>query len=86
MQRISVYIPEETKMRIRLTAKAESKAESEVVRAALKEGLKKIHPVSRSANALLELSRLAEQLPSQPGKPKDVSKNHDYYAWGGKKR
>lgn len=85
MQRISVYIPDDTKKKISITAKAKNQGESEVIRQALSAGLKKIHPASASAKALLELSKMAEQLPDQPGKPKDLSSKHDYYAWGGKK-
>lgn len=83
MQRISVYIPEETKKRINLAAKAKNKAESEIIRDALKHGLEVVHPVSSSAQALVNLARLAEQIPTEPGGPSDVSINHDYYAWGG---
>lgn len=85
MQRISVYIPDDTKNRIGITAKAKNKDESEIIRQALSEGLKIIHPVSASGKALLELSEMADQLPDQPGKPKALSQNHDYYAWGGRK-
>lgn len=85
MQRMSVYIPDDTKKRISIAAKAKNKDESEIIRQALGEGLKIIHPVSTSGKALLKLSKMAEQLPDQPGKPKDLSKNHNYYAWGGKK-
>lgn len=85
MQRISVYIPDDTKKRISITAKAKNQEESEIIRQALNEGLKKIHPISTSAKALLELSKMAEKLPSQPDAPRDVSQNLDYYAWGGEK-
>lgn len=86
MQRISVYIPDDTKKRITITAKAKSKEESEIIRQALSEGLKIIHPVSTSAKSLLELAKMAEQLPSKPNAPKDISTNLDYYAWGEPKK
>lgn len=86
MQRISVYIPVDTKKRISITAKAKNQEESEVIRRALDEGLKKIHPIATSAKALLELAKLAEQLPDQPGKPKNLSQDHDFYAWGGQQK
>lgn len=86
MQRISVYIPDETKKRINLAAKAKNKAESEIIRDALDKGLQSVYPKSKSITALLELARLAEQIPTETGEPRDVSVNHDYYAWGGEKR
>ena len=85
MQRISVYIPEETKRRINLAAKAKSKAESEIIRDALDEGLKKIYSPASSAQALLDLAKLAEKIPTKGKVPKDLIENLDYYTWGGKK-
>lgn len=86
MQRISVYIHEDTKRRINLVAKAKSKVEAEIIRDALDKGLNVIHPPYASAQALLDLAKLAEKIPTPAGAPRDVSINHDYYAWGGKKR
>lgn len=86
MQRISVHISDETKQRINLAVRAKGKMESEIIRDALEQGLRVIHPKSSSAQALINLAKLAEQLPSEQGAPKNVSENHDYYAWGGEKR
>lgn len=86
MQRISVYIPAETRQRISLVAKAKSKAQSEIIRDALEEGLDAVYPKSSSGQALLDFARMAEKLPTEPGAPRDISINHDYYAWGGEKR
>lgn len=86
MQRISVYIPTETRKRINLVAKAKSKAEAEIIRDALDKGLKAIHPPSSSAQALLNFAKLAEQIPTKGKVPKDAVKNMDYYTWGGEKR
>lgn len=86
MQRISVYIPEDTRKRINIVSKAKLRPEAEIIRAALDKGLKEIHSTSSSAQALLNFAKLAEQIPTKPGSPNDVSENHDYYAWGGKKR
>lgn len=86
MQRISVYIPEDTRIRINLAAKAKSKAEAEIIRDALHEGLRILHPKSRSAQALLDLAKMAEKIPTRGKVPKDASINHDYYLWGGEKR
>lgn len=86
MQRISVHLPDETRKRISLVAKAKSKAESEVIREALEEGLEIIHPKSASAQVLLDLAKLMEKIPTKGKVPKDASINHDYYLWGGEKR
>lgn len=86
MQRISVHITDETKMRINLTAKAKSKLEAEIIREALTEGLNKIYPKSTSAQALLDLAKMAEKIPTRGKLPKDFIKNLDYYTWGGEKR
>lgn len=85
MQRISVFVPDETKKRISIASKAKGKEESEIIRVALDQGLNVIYPKSSSAQALLDLAKHAENLPSEPGEPTDVSNNHDYYAWGGEK-
>lgn len=85
MQRISVHIPDETKKTISLTSKATNKPESEIVREALEKGLKTIRSKS-NIQALLDLAKMAEKIPTLKGAPKDASINHDYYAWGGEKR
>lgn len=86
MQRITVHITDETKQRIDLAVKAKQKVAADLIREALDEGLKKIYPPSSSGQALLNLAKLAEQTPTKPGSPVDVSENHDYYAWGGEKK
>lgn len=86
MQRISVYIPDETRKRITLLAKAKSKAEAEVIRDALDEGLDVLHPASDSARALLNFAKIAEKIPTKGKVPSDAVTNMDYYTWGGEKR
>lgn len=86
MQRISVYIPEETKKRINLAARAKDKAESEIIRDALDEGLKKLYRPASSAQALLDFAKMAEKIPTKGKVPKDFIRNLDYYTWGGEKR
>lgn len=86
MLRINVYVPDELNKRLALTAKSGRKPKAEVIRQALEAGLKVIHPKSTTAQALLDLAKMAEKIPSRPGNPNDVSINHDYYAWGGEKR
>ncbi len=86
MQRISVYIPTETRKRINLVAKAKSKAEAEIIRDALDKGLEDIHPSSSSAQALVDFAKMAEKIPTKGKLPADFIKNLDYYTWGGEKR
>ena len=81
-----MYIPEETRKRVALAAKAKSQAEAEVIRAALDEGLNIIHPQSSSAQALLAMAKLAEKIPTRGAVPSDAIENMDYYTWGGSKR
>ncbi len=82
MQRITVFIEDETRQRIDLAAKAKQKVEAELIREALDEGLKKIYPPTSSAQALLNLAKMAENLPFQPEEPTDVSEDTAKYAFG----
>lgn len=86
MQRISVHISDETKQRIDLAAKSKRRVEAELIREAINVGLNIIYPKSSSAQALVDLAKMAKKLPHKPGAPTDVSKNLDYYAWGGFKK
>ena len=86
MQRISVYIPEDTRQRITLISKAKSKLEAEIIRDALEVGLQKIHPKVGSAQVLLDIAAMAKKIPTRGKVPSDASINHDYYLWGGEKR
>lgn len=47
---------------------------------------RKIYSKRNSAQALIDLAKMAEKIVTKPGDPTDVSINHDYYAWGGEKR
>lgn len=86
MQRISVHIPDETRKRINIVAKAKSRVEAEVIREALEEGLEVIHPKSSSTQALLDFVKMIEKIPTRGKVPKDAVENMDYYTWGGSKR
>ena len=86
MQRISVYIPEDTRKRINIVAKAKLEPEAEVIRKALEEGLSIIHPKTASAQALVDFAKMAEKIPTRGKIPADFIKNLDYYTWGGEKR
>ena len=85
MQRISVYITEDTRKRINIVAKAKIKPEAEVIRKALEEGLSIIHPKTASAQALVDFAKMAEKIPTRGKIPADFIKNLDYYTWGGEK-
>lgn len=85
MLRLSVHIPDETRRRISLAAKARNTARAEVIREALKEGLEVIHPKSASAQSLLDFAREMAKIPTKGKLPKDLIENLDYYTWGGTK-
>lgn len=52
------------------------------------EDLKKLEDlkVKNSAQALLDLATKAQEILKDEKLPKDLSENHDYYAWGAAKR
>lgn len=86
MFRLHLYLTEDLKTKLDIKAKVSGKPKAEVAREALAEGLKKTQPTrSGSAMALLKLAEIADNLPSDPNAPRDLSTNHDYYTWGGKK-
>lgn len=82
MQRISVHISDETRQRIYITARAKGKIEAEVIREALEKGLKVIRPKSGSAQALVDLAKMAKSLPYHPKDPTDISEDTAKYAFG----
>lgn len=85
MQRTHIYLPDELNAEIEFTAKAARKSKAEIVRTALKQGLKAIRPQkSSSTKALLEMVKEVKRFTGTG--PKDLSVNHDYYTWGGPKR
>ncbi len=86
MQRISVYIPEDIRKTINIVAKAKNKIESEIIRDALEQGLEIIYPKSTSAQALFNLAKMVEKIPTRGKVPNDAVENMDYYMWGGSKR
>ena len=86
MLRINIYIPEDMNKQLDFTAKSRHKAKAEVIREALNHGLKVIQPKSGNAQALLDLAKMAEKIPTVGNMPKDFSKNLDHYTWGGEKR
>ncbi len=85
MYRLHIHLPDEFKSQIAVAAMVTGEPKAEVVRRALQNGLKTLH-LHRSSSAA-HLLKLSDQAGSTPGKgPRDLSVNHDYYAWGGKKR
>lgn len=86
MLRINIYIPEELNKRLELISISQQKAKAAIIREALEKGLQSAQSSDHSAQALLEIARLAEQLPNDHNTPRDLSVNHDYYLWGGKKK
>ncbi len=66
-----------------IKSKVTGKSKAEIARKALEEGLSKSQPKnSNSAKALLALAKEAEGLTSEPKLLKNLSSDHDLYAWG----
>lgn len=85
MLRTYIYLPDDLKQQIKLTANLLGKSKAEVIRQALEKGLFTTNAKkSQSAKVLLKIAKEAEKLPSEPNAPRDLSSNHDYYTWGGK--
>ena len=85
MQRTHVYLPAELNREIDNTAKANRVSKAEVIREALQQGLKVVRPQkSTSARALLDIAEMAKKFKGTG--LQDLSVNHDYYTWGGKKK
>jgi len=86
MLRVNIYLTEELNREIEQISRISAISKAEVVREALKKGLNKTSLKPNPNKALFEFIKLAESIPSEFGAPTDVSVNHDYYAWGGRKR
>lgn len=86
MLRINIYIPEDLNKMLDVVAQTKRKPKAEVIREALKVGMRVIKPASHSAQALITLAKLAKEIPTKGNVPKDFVKNLDHYTWGGKKR
>lgn len=85
MQRTHIYLPEELNREIAYLANRQGKSKAEITRNILEAGLKVVQPKkSSSAQALLDIAKKAEKL--NVSGPSDLAFNHDYYAWGGKKK
>jgi len=86
MLRINIYIPEDLNKKLDFTARSRRRAKAEVIREAIDQGLRVIRPKFGNAQALLNLAKMAEKIPTKGKVPKDFVKNLDYYTWGGEKR
>ena len=85
MQRTHIYLSEEVKREIDYIAKIQGKTKAEITRKVMEEGLKAMKPQkSQSAEALLHFAKAASKFKGSA--PTDLSLNHDYYTWGGKKK
>ena len=86
MLRVNIYIPEDLNHQLGFVARSIGRKKAEVVRTALRAGLKIVQPKSISARNLLNFVKEAEKIPTEGRIPKDIIKNLDYYTWGGKRR
>lgn len=85
MLRTYLYIPEHLEKKINQTAKTRRQSKAEVMRHALDKGLEVINQ-QNGAQILLEFSKKAQMILKNEKLPRDLSVNHDYYLWGGKKK
>lgn len=85
MLKTYLYIPEQLEEKLKLTAKTQRKSKAEVMRQALQEGISVIEKQQAGgAEVLLKIAELAKK--HHVKGPRDLSINHDYYLWGGKKK
>ena len=86
MIRTQVYLDENIYTQIRLMAKQQGVPAAVLFRKYLSTGLKKnVAKRETASEALLKLAKRAELYKGKKG-PRDLSINHDYYLYGGKKR
>ncbi|MDP3732993.1 MAG: hypothetical protein Q8Q91_00485 [Candidatus Daviesbacteria bacterium] len=87
MLKTYLYVPEELNLAINNLAKVQKISKAAVLREALSQGVASIKRQNmRSAQALLDLAKMAEKIPTKGRVPKDIVSNLDYYTWGGTKR
>lgn len=85
MLKTYLYIPDHLEKHITQTAKAQKKSKAEVMRQSLEKGIKIVDQIN-GAQVLLDLSKRTQHILKDEKLPRDLSVNHDYYLWGGKKR
>jgi predicted transcriptional regulator len=82
MNMLLVKIDDETKKQVDALTRAVGKPEEDVLRDVVKAGLKTYHKtasLTKGIRALLELAEWAEK--NNVTGPKDLSANHNKYAW-----
>jgi len=84
MLKTYLYIPDHLQIKINQTAKRQGKSKAEVMRQALQNGLEAVEAQKSGAEALLKIAEFAKKHKIKG--PRDLSVNHDYYLWGGKKK
>jgi hypothetical protein len=85
MLKTYLYIPEHLEKKINLKAEEEKRSKAEVIRETLEAGFDSLErQKTGGVEALLRLADLAKTLDIKG--PRDLSVNHDYYLWGGKKK
>lgn len=85
MLKTYLYIPEHLDKQIKQTAKEQNKSKAEIIRQALQEWFDGTYKRKYGgAEVLLKLADLAKK--HNVKGPRDLSVNHDYYLWGGKKK
>ncbi len=84
MLRTYLYIPDSLEKQIERIVEIQKNSKAEVMRQALEKGLERLAPKAGGAEVLLKLAELGKK--NKVKGPKDLSINHDFYLWGGKKR
>jgi len=85
MLKTYLYIPDELDKQIIKAAKSQKKSKAEVIRKALEKGFESMETQKPGgAEVLLKLAEIAKKYNVKG--PRDLSVNHDYYLWGGKKK
>lgn len=80
MLKTYLYIPEQLKEKINLTAKIQNKSKAEIIRQALEKGITAVTGQgTASAQALLQIAEIGRKFNVKG--PKDGSKNMDEYLW-----
>lgn len=78
----TVYLDESLKKQVALLSLATGRPKAEVIRDALKKGVKTIEvKPSSSTKALLDLAREVRKLLKNEKLPQDLSERHNYYTW-----
>jgi len=79
---MTIYLDEEIKKQVTLLSLATGRPRAEVIREAIREGVKSIEVnPSASGKALLNLAQEVRKLLKGEKLPEDLSEKHDKYAW-----